>query len=141
MLHKCLAAILLLPASFVVHGSLKAWLRALVHGKKAFYAPVVKHAPAKVGRPPSFVRRLPVYYPMKAGLELLRSGSLTPVVGKAMKVILRRRSPAPDVRRNSADIWIDHRPPFLSLERMLALVATRNGYTARSFTLQAAHTL
>ena len=122
MLRKFFAGILLIPASFVVYGSLGAWFRALLQGKRSFFSYVVKKGPSVVPRPDSRVLRMVAYYPMKAGIEVLHTGNLSPILGKAVKIILRHSSTTPDIKRQSLEIWTDKRPPFVSPERILHLI-------------------
>jgi FMN phosphatase YigB (HAD superfamily) len=113
MLRKILAGLLLIPASFVVHGSLRAWLKALGQGKRSFFSPVVASGPAQVGRSGSVLFDLFVYYPMKTGQELLRNGPAAAVRKAALTLGLRlaaagsaengpAQPPAPDIYRNDA---------------------------------------
>ena len=74
MFRKYLAAILLIPASFAVHGSPRAWLKALGAGRYAFFSHVLKAGAAKIRRSGSLPHRLFIYYPMKAGMEVLHGG-------------------------------------------------------------------
>ncbi len=90
MLVKFLAALLLLPASCRVYGSLYAWLRAWRGGVRAFFIPVVRKGPQTVSRPASFLHALTVYYPMKAGLELLHARAVRPVLRKTIAFVRLR---------------------------------------------------
>ena len=76
MFHRCLAALLLLPASFVVFGSLRAWCRAASSGVYYFFSRVVKEAPGLVGSSGCWLHRIFLYYPMRLGLELVKRQSL-----------------------------------------------------------------
>ncbi len=95
MIVKCLAALLLLPASFTVYGSPSAWLRAWRGGVRAFFIPVIKQGPHVVPRPASLLRGLPVYYAMRTGLELLRAGAIRPVLRRAAAFLFLRLSGGP----------------------------------------------
>ena len=52
MFHRYLAAALLLPASFAVHGSLRVWLKTIRMGKHAFFSQVIKKGSATPLRAP-----------------------------------------------------------------------------------------
>ena len=122
MFHRYLAAALLLPASFAVHGSLQVWLKTIRMGKHAFFSQVIKKGSARIRRPDSFARALLVYYPMKAGMEILRAGSLLPVLKKAWRITRLRLAGGVATRPDLLDIWSDRRPPFVPPEHILAMI-------------------
>ena len=122
MFHRYLAAALLLPASFAVHGSLRVWLKTIRMGKHAFFSQVIKKGSARISRPDSFARALLVYYPMKAGMEILRAGSLLPVLKKAWRITRLRLAGGVATHPNLLDIWSDRRPPFVPPEHILAMI-------------------
>ena len=74
MFRKYVAAMLLIPASFAIHGSPRAWLKALEAGHYAFFSHVLKTGSRVIQRSGSLPHRLFVYYPMKAGMEILHGG-------------------------------------------------------------------
>ena len=124
MFRKCLAALLLLPASFVVHGSARAWLKALRLGTYSFFSHVLRNAPACVRRQNSLPYELLVYYPMKAGVEIIRGGGVKSVLRKiplVMKGRLAGRAtetappPAPDAWRNTD-------PPFIPPDHVREMI-------------------
>lgn len=86
MLYKCIVALLLLPASLCVYPSPRAWLVALAKGPSFFFSQVIKLAPKHVRRT-NFCRALFVYWPMKIGIDLVRSGSLKSTARKCLNVL------------------------------------------------------
>ena len=86
-----LAALLLLPASWRVYGTPRAWLGALASGPAVFFSAVVKDAPLRVRRSPSLWRNVLVYWPMKAGMDLIHGGSVRALLGKARRLLQRGR--------------------------------------------------
>lgn len=90
MLYRYLAALFLLPASFVMYGSLSAWREALGTGVHGFFSIVAKKCPTTVLRSSSMARNVFVYWPSLVGLDLLRSRSLR-ATGKRICRKLRRR--------------------------------------------------
>ena len=84
MLYRYLAAILLLPASLSVFPSWRKWTAALNNGAPFFFSQVVKQAPDLIrcrGWTSVFV-----YWPMKIGITLIRSGSLRLTAQKCLRI-------------------------------------------------------
>lgn len=86
-MHNWLAAILLVPASWCVFNSPRRWLTAFATGPTRFFSIVVKSAPRVVRRSPSRWRNIFVYWPMKAGIDLVRSRSVRAVLRKMWRVL------------------------------------------------------
>lgn len=120
-MHKYIAAILLLPASFVVSGSLSAWLKALRMGKYSFFAKALKTGPLVVRRPRSFLAALFVYYPMQAAIEIMHTGSFTGVLKKSLAIV-RLRLRGVENNRGAVEDWRDTRLPFVPLAHITELL-------------------
>lgn len=82
-----LAALCLLPASFAVFG--RQWARALRRGPWYFFGQVVKIGPQRVVRRGA-VFNLCVFYPMRAGVEIVRRRSVAFVFRAAAGLLARR---------------------------------------------------
>lgn len=91
-MHCWLAALLLLPASWRVYDTPRAWLTALAAGPGNFFSVVVKSAPLRVRRSPSHWRNMLIYWPMKLGIDLVHSGSIRATAIKAWQVLKKGRS-------------------------------------------------
>lgn len=92
-MHYWLAALLLLPASWRVYDTPRAWLTALAANPSNFFSVVVKSAPLRVRRSPSRWRNMFVYWPMKLGINLVHSGSIHATAGKVWQ-LLKKGGPA-----------------------------------------------
>lgn len=88
-MYRYLAALLLLPASCCVYPTLREWLKALSAGPLYFFSVVVRSGPQIVRRT-SVWRNLLIYWPMKLGIELLRSRSFRVVAGKIRQHLRHR---------------------------------------------------
>lgn len=86
MLHRIIAAFFLLPASFVVFG--REWFSSLRLGPWYFFGKVIKAGPQLV-RKRSRLFNLLVFYPMRAGIEIVHRKDLKFVVRAALRVCLR----------------------------------------------------
>lgn len=114
MFRKCFAALLLMPASLVVYGSPRAWMKALRGGPYAFFSCVVKSGPLHVRRQRSFLRTFLMYYPMKAGIDILREGNLGTVLRRTGRVLgrrLRKIESAPSAAADSGAPGLPCIPP------------------------------
>lgn len=87
MLYHLLASICLLPASVAVFG--RGWWRALCRGPWYFFGQVVKIGPQRVVKRGA-VFNLCVFYPMRAGVEIVRRRSVAFVFRAAAGLLLRR---------------------------------------------------
>ena len=88
-LYRYLAALLLFPASLKVYDTPRAWVKALAAGPTFFFAGVVRSAPGLVFPSSSRWRNLLMYWPMKAGIHLVRSRSIGATLRKARQRMLR----------------------------------------------------
>lgn len=123
MLHRYLAALLLLPASFRVHRSFRRWRRAWGTGSYAFFRQILKEGPARVHRGDSPLVRLTCYYPMRLAQELLAARSCLPGLRAGLHK-LRHRGPAPSAGQADAGLrWQESRLPLPTLEELTALMA------------------
>lgn len=86
MLYRIIAAFFLLPASFVVFG--REWFSSLRLGPWYFFGKVIKDGPQFV-RKRSRLFNLLVFYPMRAGIEIVHRKDLKFVVRAALRVCLR----------------------------------------------------
>ena len=86
MLYRIIAAFFLLPASFVVFG--REWFSSLRLGPWYFFGKVIKAGPQLV-RKRSRLFNLLVFYPMRAGIEIVHRKDLKFVVRAALRVCLR----------------------------------------------------
>lgn len=86
MLYRIIAAFFLLPASFVVFG--REWCSSLRLGPWYFFGKVIKAGPQLV-RKRSRLFNLLVFYPMRAGIEIVHRKGLKFVVHAALRVCLR----------------------------------------------------
>lgn len=91
-MHRWLAALLLLPASWRVYGTPRAWLGALAAGPACFFSGVIKNAPLHVRRAPSVRQNLFVYWPMKAGVDLVHTRSVRATAGKLWRRLKKGRA-------------------------------------------------
>ncbi|MCI7568401.1 MAG: hypothetical protein MSH25_03370 [Desulfovibrio sp.] len=87
MLYHALAAFFLVPSSFVIFG--RGWLRALGFGPWYFFGQIVKIGPQLVLKR-GLLFNLFVFYPMRAGIEIVRRRSLG-FVFRAAAGLLRQR--------------------------------------------------
>lgn len=90
MIYRYLAAFCLLPASFAVYRTPRAWFGAMRTGMIYFFSTVSKVGPQRVLRARSFWKNVWAYYPMRAGQELLRTRSVRATLRKAVETALRR---------------------------------------------------
>ena len=86
MLYHALAAVFLLPASVVVFG--REWFRALRLGPWYFFGQVVKIGPQRVLKRGALFN-LCVFYPMRAGIEIVRRRSVAFVFRAAAGLLSR----------------------------------------------------
>lgn len=122
MFRKYLAALLLLPASFAVYGSPRAWLHALRGGKYAFFCQVIKSGPSHVHPRGSLLRTLFVVYPMRTGIEILRGAPLGFVLRKSARLLTRRGAGSADARPDDSGLWRDDRPPFIPADHIREMI-------------------
>lgn len=103
MLHRYIAALLLLPSSLYVYRSPRAWFGALAKGPYVFFSQIIRQAPSRVRRT-NFCNAIFVYWPMKTGIDLARSGSLKSTAKKCLKVLTARNqesaAPAGEPRKS-----------------------------------------
>ena len=86
MFHSIMAALCLLPASFIIFG--RQWVSSLRLGPWYFFGKVIKAGPQLV-RKRSRLFNLLVFYPMRAGIEIVHRKDLKFVVRAALRVCLR----------------------------------------------------
>lgn len=86
MFHRIMAALCLLPASFIIFG--RQWFSSLRLGPWYFFGKVIKAGPQLV-RKRSRLFNLLVFYPMRAGIEIVHRKDLKFVVRAALRVCLR----------------------------------------------------
>lgn len=86
MLYRIIAAFFLLPASFTVFG--REWFSSLRLGPWYFFGKVIKAGPQLV-RKRGRLFNLLVFYPMRAGIEIVHRKDLKFVVRAALRVCLR----------------------------------------------------
>ena len=86
MLYRIIAAFFLLPASFTVFG--REWFSSLRLGHWYFFGKVIKAGPQLV-RKRGRLFNLLVFYPMRAGIEIVHRKDLKFVVRAALRVCLR----------------------------------------------------
>ena len=86
MFHHIIAAFCLLPASFIVFG--RQWPSALRLGPWYFFGKVVKAGPQLVRKHGSLFNLL-VFYPMRAGIEIVHRRSLAFVFHAVLRLALR----------------------------------------------------
>lgn len=86
MLYYALAAVFLLPASVIVFG--REWFRALRLGPWYFFGQVVKIGPQRVLKRGALFN-LCVFYPMRAGIEIVRRRSVAFVFRAAAGLLSR----------------------------------------------------
>lgn len=86
MFHRIMAALCLLPASFIVFG--REWFSALRLGPWYFFGKVIKAGPLLV-RKRGRLFNLLVFYPMRAGIETAHRRNLKFVVRSALRICLR----------------------------------------------------
>lgn len=87
MLQYAVAAFFLLPSSVVVFG--REWVRALRTGPWYFFGQVVKLGPQRVLKR-GVIFNVCVFYPMRAGIEIVRRRSLSFPFRAAAALLLRR---------------------------------------------------
>lgn len=86
MFHRIMAALCLLPASFIIFG--RQWFSSLRLGPWYFFGKIVKTGPQLVHKR-SRLFNLLVFYPMRAGIEIVHRKDLKFVVRAALRVCLR----------------------------------------------------
>lgn len=86
MFHRIMAALCLLPASFIIFG--RQWFSSLRLGPWYFFGKIVKSGPQLVYKR-SRLFNLLVFYPMRAGIEIVHRKDLKFVVRAALRVCLR----------------------------------------------------
>lgn len=86
MFHRIIAAFCLLPASLIVFG--RQWPAALRLGPWYFFGKVVKAGPQLVHKHGSLFNLL-VFYPMRAGIEIVHRRSLAFVFHAVLRLALR----------------------------------------------------
>lgn len=75
-----------------MYGTPRAWLNALAAGPACFFSGVVKSAPLHVRRTSSVWHNLLVYWPMKAGVDLVHTRSLRTTAGKLWRRLKKGRA-------------------------------------------------
>lgn len=86
MFHRIMAALCLLPASFIVFG--RQWFSSLRLGPWYFFGKIVKAGPQLVQKRGRLFNLL-VFYPMRAGIEIVHRRNLKFVARAALRVCLR----------------------------------------------------
>lgn len=123
MLHRHLAALLLLPASFRVHRSFGRWRAAWQAGPYVFFRQILNEAPACVHRGDGPLVRLTCYYPMRLAQEVLAARGCLPGLRAGLHK-LRHRGPVPSPAPVDADRrWQNDRLPLPALEELTAVMA------------------
>lgn len=126
MLYRIIAAFFLLPASFIVFG--REWFSSLRLGPWYFFGKVIKAGPQLV-RKRGRLFNLLVFYPMRAGIEIVHRRDLKLVMCAALRVCLRPvqcqlgipSGTVPDVD-TSCDLPPAPPLPPLSLESLVSMV-------------------
>ncbi|WP_308599136.1 rhamnan synthesis F family protein [uncultured Desulfovibrio sp.] len=126
MLYRIIAAFFLLPASFIVFG--REWFSSLRLGPWYFFGKVIKAGPQLV-RKRGRLFNLLVFYPMRAGIEIVHRRDLKLVMCAALRVCLRpvqRQLGIPSGTVPDVDTSCDLPPapplPPLSLESLVRMV-------------------
>lgn len=123
MLHRYLAALLLLPASFRVHRSFRRWRRAWQAGPYAFFQQTLREGPARVHRGEGPLVRLTCYYPMRLAQELLAARGCRAGLRHALRIVRHRGAALPDSREDPDLRWRENRLPLPTLEELTAGMA------------------
>lgn len=123
MLHRYLAALLLLPASFRVHGSFRRWRAAWQAGSYAFFRQTLREGPACVHRGDSLPVRLLCYYPLRMAQELLTARSCRAGLRTALRKLRQRGPSAGFARHADALRWLENRLPLPSPDELSACMA------------------
>lgn len=97
-MYRCLAAILLLPASLRVYPAVRTWITTLFTSPVCFFATVVRSGPLLIHHSPSCFHNLLVYGPMKLGIALLRNRSIRATARKAWRRWRQQGLGAPTLR-------------------------------------------
>lgn len=124
MLHRYLAALLLLPASFRVHGSVGRWRTAWREGGPyLLFRRTLREGPACVRRGDSLPVRLLCYYPLRMAQELLTARSCRAGLRTALRKLRQRGPSAGPGRHDDVILWRENRLPLPTPDELTALMA------------------
>lgn len=123
MFHRYLAALLLLPASFRVHGSFRRWRTAWQAGCYVFFRQTLREGPSRVRRGDALPVRLLCYYPLRMAQELLAARSCRAGLRTALRKLRQRGPFAASGRHDDALRWLENRLPLPSPDELSACMA------------------
>ncbi len=124
MLHRYLAALLLLPASFRVYGSFGRWRKAWRDGgPHLLFRQTLRNGPARIHRGDALPVRLLCYYPLRMAQEMLAARGCRAGLRHVLHTVRRHGAALTGSREDAGRCWRENRLPLSMPEELAALMA------------------
>lgn len=124
MLHRYLAALLLLPASFRVYGSFSRWRTAWREGGPyLLFRHTLREGPTCIHRQDGLLARLCCYYPLRLAHEVYAAHGCLAGLRAGLRKLRRHDAPLTNTREDPGRCWRENRLPLPTPDELSALMA------------------